>query len=404
LVQDDFLNWDPDDRFDAIVANPPYLRHHDLHYDFDIFAEIGRRNQVRLSRLTNIYGLFILEICRRLTDKGRAAVIVPGEWLNANFGGPIKRFLLDRELLHTLIYFSHAETVFDDALTTASILFIEKNNPSENRTHLRTIFVTEDAGIGELASVAHGSPPGDESIIEQNLPIGLLRQTDKWNHLLEHGPTVYDAGLVPLRTFATTRRGIATGANKFFHVRPSDLREHGISARFALPCIGRAADVAGPIFAKEDFDALVKADRRTYLVSFGDDLSDADRAYIVKGEQKGLPDRFLLAGRNPWYKTEQRPPADIWAAVFGRKGLRFVWNKAAVLNLTTFHCIYVNEQFRNPEFIRALLDCLNSPLIQDLARGNRRVYGGGLLKFEPRDLLDIPVPDLRENCTPLASA
>jgi adenine-specific DNA-methyltransferase len=89
---------------------------------------------------------------------------------------------------------------------------------------------------------------------------------------------------------------------------------------------------------------------------------------------------------------EQREPAPIWAAVFGRQSLRFVWNTAALSNLTTFHCLY--PKVADPHFAAALTACLNSRLVQQTANHQLRVYGGGLLKFEPRDLLSIQVPDL----------
>ena len=89
---------------------------------------------------------------------------------------------------------------------------------------------------------------------------------------------------------------------------------------------------------------------------------------------------------------EQRAPAPIWAAVFGRKSLRFIYNDAGVHNLTTFHGIYPTRT--DALYCRALVACLNSRLVQSLAAHQRRVYGGGLMKFEPRDLLAIPLPDL----------
>ena len=61
--QSDFLTWNISKTFDGIIANPPYLKHHNFHYrNGNIFAEIGRRNNIKLSRLTNLYVLFILEI------------------------------------------------------------------------------------------------------------------------------------------------------------------------------------------------------------------------------------------------------------------------------------------------------------------------------------------------------
>ncbi len=38
--------------------------------------------------------------------------------------------------------------------------------------------------------------------------------------------------------------------------------------------------------------------------------------------------------------------------------------------------------------------CLNSRLLQSMAEHQQRVYGGWLMKFEPKDLLSIQVPEL----------
>jgi adenine-specific DNA-methyltransferase len=69
-----------------------------------------------------------------------------------------------------------------------------------------------------------------------------------------------------------------------------------------------------------------------------------------------------------------------------------VWNKSGVHNLTAFHGIYPNGLSETQ--IKALVAALNSPVVQNLARQQQRVYGGGLRKYEPRDLLAIEVPEL----------
>ncbi|UCD75956.1 MAG: SAM-dependent DNA methyltransferase [Phycisphaerales bacterium] len=392
LLREDFLTWSSDAQFDAILANPPYLRHHDMLYDLDIFREIGRRNGVRLSRLTNAYGLFLLETCRRLSPGGRASVIIPGEWLNANFGMPLKGFLLENGLLRLLVYYSHASIVFEDALTTACLLFIEKSPGKTAPDKLRTVFVDGDVSPGVLRPALEGKMIRDGKVIERTIAMDVLRREAKWNHLLEHGEDERLPGFVPLSALAGSCRGIATGANRFFHLSDEDFREHGLSPRHRRPCIGRAASVRGFIFEGKDFERLVESGQRCHLMVFAGDLSERDRSYLRMGEREGLPERYLLAGRSPWYSMEERRPAPIWAAVFGRGQLRFIWNAAGILNLTTFHCIY--PTLERPNLTPALIACLNSDFVQELARRHHRVYGGGLRKFEPRDLLEIQVPDL----------
>lgn len=126
VIHEDFLTANLLSTFDAVLMNPPYLRHHDLSYSFDIFAEFAKKYRVDVSKLSNSYLLFTLKVCMSLNPGGRAAIIIPSEWMNANFGAAMKSFLIRQGLLREIIYFSNCSEIFDDALTTASILLIEK--------------------------------------------------------------------------------------------------------------------------------------------------------------------------------------------------------------------------------------------------------------------------------------
>ncbi len=126
LRREDFIAAALAGRFDAAVANPPYVRHHSLCRSEAMMCRFDRLCGRRLSRLTNLYGLFILKIWSLLTLRGRAAIITPAEWLNADFGVPIKAYLLEQNALDGIIHFDHAERVFSDALTTAAIILLRR--------------------------------------------------------------------------------------------------------------------------------------------------------------------------------------------------------------------------------------------------------------------------------------
>jgi len=390
----DFLTWGSPRRFDAVIANPPYLRHHDMLYEEDIFRIIGRRSGVKLSRLTNAYALFILEICRRLEPSGRASILVPGEWANANFGEPIKEFLLRENHLKVLVYYSHASLVFDDSLSTASLVLVERPGKQVSaQSKVRTIYIEDIAPASQLKAALGGEQPKQPSIHVRQFTSEALLSSRKWDYVLCHGVPQMPQGFVPLSDLATTCRGIATGANAYFHLPLLQAQEEGIDAQNLLPCIGRATDAPGLIFTEEDYQNLVLAGKRSHLVSLPMEPTQAEKRYIEKGGARGLPDRYLLSKRTPWYNMESRLPAPIWAAVFGRKSLRFIWNRAGILNLTTFHCVYPKDGA--PKLVSAIVACLNSRSVQDMAGQQRRVYGGGLKKFEPKDLLDILLPNVR---------
>lgn len=215
------------------------------------------------------------------------------------------------------------------------------------------------------------------------LPAAQLAGEGKWQPLLEGQSRQDRPGFVPLARLARFSRGIATGANGFFLLPHRKVVELGLDPARCLPCVGRAGKVRGLVW-RGGADGL--------LLNLSDPLTPAEAAYVARGEAEGLPSRYILARRRPWYAMEQRAVAPVWGAVFARGALRFIHNAAGDSHLTCFHGIYPFSD--DPLLHQALVLCLNSDLVRAASRLHGRVYGGGLNKFEPNDLKDIPVPNL----------
>lgn len=227
----------------------------------------------------------------------------------------------------------------------------------------------------------------------RDISASVLVAAPKWEPLLRGHEQAALEGWVPLSDIAITRRGIASGANDFFLISPSKARQKKIRSSMLLPCVGRAWDVQGRVFNDADYEALLRSDAKCLLMNLEGEPDINERAYIAEGEADSLPKRYLLANRRPWYSMEQRAPAAIWAAVFGRGDLGFIYNQAGARSLTNFHCVYPRQQ--GDTFARALTVVLNSEVVRRGAKGHLRGYGGGLMKFEPNDVKSIQVPDLR---------
>lgn len=383
----DFLRAEVSKKYDAAILNPPYLRHHDMNYPHDIHEEISSLVGSPISKTANAYVMFVMKTCHHLKEGGRGVFIIPTEWSNANFGASFKDYLINKAGLRGIIYFSNCSEIFEDALTTSCILLVEKG-----AAPLKNIPVTyvEGASAGSIfSSVAKMKAHYKTTQIDAR----TLASPAKWDYLIKNGKQLDLAGFINLSDIAQTKRGIATGANDFFHVSNAVVQDLGIRQNNVIDCIGKAADVKGILFSDSDLAKLVKEGRKTSLIALDGELNKAEKNYVAYGQSIGLHERYLLSKRSPWYSMESRLPAPIWAAVFGREGLRFIYNEAGISNLTTFHGIYPHRQDKT--FLRALTVVLNSRIVQERARAHIRVYGGGLLKFEPRDLLEIQIPDMR---------
>lgn len=110
---------------DAVVMNPPYIRHREIRDKWPV-QKAAVDCGIHIPRSANLYVAFVIKACLALREGGRAAILIPSEWMSANFSGSLKAFLLNG-YLKELLYFSHASTIFHDALTTASVLMIERD-------------------------------------------------------------------------------------------------------------------------------------------------------------------------------------------------------------------------------------------------------------------------------------
>ncbi|MBK6538493.1 MAG: N-6 DNA methylase [Ignavibacteria bacterium] len=84
----------------------------------------------KLNGLTNLYTLFLLKSIYQLNENGRAAFIIPSEFLNSDFGKLIKSYLIKSKTLRHIAVINFKENVFNDALTTSAIILCANDNKS----------------------------------------------------------------------------------------------------------------------------------------------------------------------------------------------------------------------------------------------------------------------------------
>jgi adenine-specific DNA-methyltransferase len=386
LILTDYLVSDAG-LFAGIIANPPYVKAHRLDYSEKDWLYFEERLGTPLDRLTNLYALFLLKIWEDLAPCGRAAVILPAEFLNANFGEEIKERLLRAIRPTGIAIFAPSLNVFADALTTSAIVFLDKNRALKGPVWARLAETVEDAeafveGLlaGEISAAGNGL-----------IDLTALNPRDKWLNLLLNGATERAPVRFAKRVgdYFNCRRGIATGANDFFCLSRAEMRDHHLIEAHVEPCITKATDANGLVFTLEKFDALVVRDRRCFLLNPSRNGHNLAR-YLEFGEQQGIPKRHLPSHRPVWYLPENRAVADIWVAVFSRESVKYILNTSGAKNLTCFHGLYAKPG--NKPLAPLMTLFLNSSLGRESFSQVNRFYGDGLNKLEPKDVEDMPCP------------
>jgi len=384
LHQRDFLRNDWELQFDGILCNPPYRRFQHYPDRAKTLQEFALRLRVELSGYTNLYALFLLKGVAQLAAGGRAAFIVPSEFLNTGYGERIKAFLVERGTLRYALVFDFVSHVFDRVLTTACVLLFANDGHKASVEFVAVRSVDELAQIEPVLAEYPDAPLVGRRVVSPD-------PSAKWRRYYQPS-TAARSGFVPMSTYGRIVRGIATGHNDFFTLTEPQRERLGISKRFVLPCLTKASYAPLPLFCIEDFARLRDNGKRVWLLNAGDAPDDAVRAYLRHGETLGVSERYLTRHRSPWYALERRTPAPVLVTVFGRGGVRFVRNEASVWNLTCFHGW--NLEGVEGEQMDLLMAYLLTNLAQEVLAANRREYGDGLEKFEPNDLNNALVLDI----------
>ena len=394
LQLQDYMYNDWENKYDGIICNPPYFKFHD--YDNkNILKDIEANLKCKLNGFTNLYTLFLLKSIHQLKAKGRCAYIIPSEFLNSDYGKLVKTYLIKSKTLRHIIVIDFDENVFDDALTTASIILCTNDNLTD-KVQFTNIQSLQD--LSKIDQLIANYP--EISSTKQVYNFAELNPEIKWKAYYQQQNGIKFKNLVPFSTYAKVVRGIATGANDYFTFNVSKAKTFSIDEKYLLPCICKATESKTPFFTLSDFETLKSKDKNIFLLNAQNSNDAHVVKYLIKGETESIDKKFLTASRTPWYALENRPPAPIWVSVFNRTGLRFIRNEANISNLTTYHCIYPKQ---TNLFTGIDIDLLFAYLLTNTAKqifeDNSREYGNGLQKFEPNDInkglmLDLELLDI----------
>lgn len=388
VLPHDFVLQPPEPGFDAVVANPPYIRHHRLPADVKAkLRSLGRELLgVTLDGRAGLHVYFLLRALQKLNPAGRLAFIMPADTCEGVFSPALWDWIASRYRLEAVVTFAPEASPFPGVDTNPVIFFITNEPPAEHLSWAKCLVpdtnqlkVWVASGFLEAggAMEIHGRPTAEA------LSTGLSRP-----------PAQMIAGAPVLGDHARVMRGIATGANEFFFLTAERAAELQIPDEFLVPAVGRTRDVTGDEVTFEDINALSAKGKPTLLFSPDgrplDLFPEPVRRYLQHGESLGIHRKSLIATRRPWYKMEKRAVPPFLFAYLGRRSARFIRNRAGVVPLTGFLCVYPHS--RDDLFVEKLWKVLRHPeTVANLATVGKS-YGSGAIKVEPRALERLPIP------------
>jgi adenine-specific DNA-methyltransferase len=389
----DFTRAKASPHFNLIICNPPYVRHHHLE-NGDKYRLQVRTQQASGMRMSGLAGLYchFLGLCHAwMTEGGIAGWLIPSEFMDVNYGQAVKRYLLQRVTLLHIHRFDPNDVQFADALVSSVVVWFRKSPPPKDHAVLFTFG-------GRLL----------EPTLTRTVSWRDLAHEPKWTRFPAVGVRERSDNPI-ISDFFQIKRGLATGHNEYFILSEEEIKSRGLPMEAFNPIL------PSPRYLTQDEvvadrDGNPRIERRCFLLDTKlpeDEIKHrfpALHAYLQEGRARRLHERYLCQHRSLWYAQETRPPAPIVCTYLGRgdarsgRPFRFILNHSRATVANVYLAMYPTPTFRramarDPDLIRRAWQALNA-ITPERLLGEGRVYGGGLHKLEPRELANVPVPEV----------
>jgi hypothetical protein len=393
LEINDFTIVKPPDetaRYNLVICNPPYVRHHHLKASEKIrLHDLAKESAgVKLSGLSGLYCYFLCISHRWMVPGAIAGWLIPSEFMDVNYGREVKRYLLERVTLLRIHRFNPEDTQFKDAYVSSTVVWFKNVPPAD------------DGGV----DFTYGGSLTFPELV-QTISVKQLRVASKWTAY----PYISGKNLTEahnrLSDFFEVKRGLATGSNEFFIMSKREAEERGLPPECLRPILPppRALDTER-VEADETGSPLLKEKLVLLDCSLSEQAIQARYpglwAYLEEGKEAKIDRRYLCQHRIPWYSQEKRPASPFLCTYMGRKGtkrgkpFRFVLNLSKATAANVWLMLYPREEIEpklngNRALMEEILKALSEISPSDLL-GSGRVYGGGLYKLEPSELGNVP--------------
>lgn len=249
-------------KVDSIIGNPPYIRQELIDNKSIYRGHLIEGTEI--SKRSDIYVYFITKSIGMLKEGGRLAFIVSNRWLQTEYGKKLQEFLINHSSPCAFISFD--KNIFPDALIGTMCIFIERNNPVDDKI-VNFIRIKKRIAETKLLNFIDSKRPvqlgleTSDSVNVFKTTIKELKTDALWRKFL-YAPELYfkivkHKKLVSLSKLVEPRRGFTTGANEFFYLKKQDIRRLGLSLNYFKPLLKSVGQVSSIEFTKFDTEWFV---------------------------------------------------------------------------------------------------------------------------------------------------
>lgn len=381
----DFFSWAAEtvERFECAAGNPPFIRYQTFKGEvrsraINLCAGLG----ADFSGLASSWAPFLVVAASLLKPGGRMAFVVPAEIGHAPYAAPLLEYLVSR--FRTVHIVAVRTKLFPELSEDCWLLY---TNGFEGQT--------QEIRFSVLDSFKPSSRPPREFF-----RVSVQEWRSEWNRRLrpflisQHARDLYrdataDGGTPRLGNLATVGIGYVSGANDFFHLRPSEAAKWDIPATFLHPSVrnGRAlppSRVTAGVVAR-----WKRSDEPILLLKLPKmhDIPRSVSRYLETDAGRAARQAYKCRVRDPWYSVPDVQVPDFFLSYMSGLEPSLVRNDAHCTCTNSVHSV----RLKGPGAKRHLATW-GSEFVQLSCELEGHPLGGGMLKLEPREATQIVLP------------
>ncbi len=390
----DFFAWaaTAPPRFDCAVGNPPFIRYQQFNGStrqlaLRLCAALG----VRLSGLSGSWVPYLIVTASLLRPGGRIAFVVPAEIGHAPYTAPLLTWLVQRFADVRIV--AIRQKVFAELSEDVWLLYAD--------------------GFGD--STHHLNFTGVEHFDFQPTPPRVaaqisLSEWQSWRCRLRpmllperirsaYRTLLHSHNSLVLGECATVRTGYVSGANDFFHLRPSQARLLGVPDTCLRPTVRRGRDLQGSEITAETVEYWRRRDAPNFLLALDarTPVPEPVRHHLDSATGHAVRRRYKCRVRKPWYVVPNIVVPDLFLSYMSSRMPALVANRAGCTCTNTVHAVRLFDGI-SPVSLQALWHTALTELSCEI---EGHPLGGGVLKLEPREARHVAVSRTKQ--LPLAT-
>ena len=185
--------------------------------------------------------------------------------------------------------------------------------------------------------------------------------------------------------------GYVSGANDFFHLRPSEAERWQIPADFLHPSVRKSRMLPPRRLTRKSIDRWHRLDEPMLLLRIrkNDAVPQSVQRYLDTDAGRRARTAFKCRTRNPWYSVPDVRVPDFFLTYMSGLEPHLVRNSSTASCTNTVHGVQVHERKR----LRWLIQIWDTAFVRLSCEIEGHPLGGGMLKLEPREATRVVLPD-----------